>query len=146
MQELIEGLKALTVCQGWASAMFLPTPKDVENRTWATNYRGDLLIHAGLSKKHLKDCADFCRRHRLEMPESLPLGAIIGVVVLTDCTRRSDSIWAEPDEFNWCLQSPQLFETPVFCRGQLGLWTPTSKTVDMDLLWAEIRKLPPIAA
>jgi hypothetical protein len=106
-------LKALTVCQGWASAMFLPTPKDVENRTWATNYRGGLLIHAGLSKKHLKDCADFCRWHHIEMPESLPMGAIIGAVVLSDCTRRSTSIWAQPEQFHWVLQAPQLFENPI---------------------------------
>jgi hypothetical protein len=134
-------LKALTVCQGWASAMFLSTPKDVENRTWATNYRGDLLIHAGKSKKYLKECTDFCRWHHLEMPEDLPMGAIIGAVVLTDCTRRSPSIWAQPEQFHWVLQAPQLFEIPVPCNGQLGLWVPTAKTVDMDALWTEIGKL-----
>jgi len=137
-------LKALTVCQGWASAMFLPTPKDVENRTWVTNYRGDLLIHAGLSKKHLEDCADFCRRHNLDLPENLPMGAIIGAVVLTDCIRRSESVWAQPEQFHWVLQAPQLFENPVPCKGQLGLWVPTAKTVDMDALWSEIGKLSPV--
>jgi hypothetical protein len=79
--------------------------------------------------------------HHLEMPESLPMGAIIGSVVLTNCTRRSTSIWAQPEQFHWVLQAPQLFKTPVPCNGQLGLWVPTAKTVDMDFLWAEIRKL-----
>jgi hypothetical protein len=75
---MMTNLKALTVCQGWASAMFLPTPKDVENRTWETNYRGDLLIHAGKSKKHLKDCADFCRGIIWECLRTCPWVQLLG--------------------------------------------------------------------
>jgi hypothetical protein len=74
------------------------------------------------------------------------MGAIIGAVVLTNCTRRSESIWAQAGQFHWVLQAPQLFENPVPCKGQLGLWVPTAKTVDMDALWTEIGKLPQIAA
>lgn len=40
-------MKALTVQQPWADAMFWVDPKDVENRTQAWSYRGPLAIHAG---------------------------------------------------------------------------------------------------
>lgn len=38
--------RALSVRQPWAWAI-LHAGKDVENRSWATGYRGELLIHAG---------------------------------------------------------------------------------------------------
>lgn len=39
-------LMALSVRDPWARAMFYGKPlKDVENRRWSTDYRGDLLIH-----------------------------------------------------------------------------------------------------
>lgn len=40
---------ALTIKQPWASAIMAGL-KRVENRTWRTDYRGPLAIHAGLSR------------------------------------------------------------------------------------------------
>ncbi len=45
-------MKALSIIQPWAS-LIATGIKDVENRTWRTNYRGEFLIHA--SAKHLKE-------------------------------------------------------------------------------------------
>jgi hypothetical protein len=45
-------VKCLTVCQPWAWAI-VHGRKHVENRTWATDYRGPLLIHAGGSRRWL---------------------------------------------------------------------------------------------
>ncbi|MHC4404130.1 MAG: ASCH domain-containing protein [Planctomycetota bacterium] len=42
-------MKALTICQPWAWAI-IHGPKPVENRGWATKYRGPLAIHAGQSR------------------------------------------------------------------------------------------------
>ncbi|MFG2794304.1 hypothetical protein [Streptomyces sp. NPDC048419] len=39
-------VRALTLWQPWASCIVYAT-KRVENRRWATDYRGWLLIHAG---------------------------------------------------------------------------------------------------
>lgn len=43
-------MKCLTICQPYAALIMLPDDDDrakrVENRTWSTNYRGPLLIHA----------------------------------------------------------------------------------------------------
>ena len=47
-------MKALTVLQPWAWAL-IHGPKRIENRSWATYYRGPLVIHAGKSKKWLDE-------------------------------------------------------------------------------------------
>ena len=44
-------MKAVTVKQPWAG-LIMAGMKDIENRTWETEYRGKLLIHA--SSKYSK--------------------------------------------------------------------------------------------
>lgn len=50
-------MKALTICQPYAHLIALPDDDDrakrVENRTWTTNLRGTILIHAGKARKYL---------------------------------------------------------------------------------------------
>ena len=46
-------MKALSIMQPWAW-LIVNGHKDVENRTWATTYRGPILIHAG--KAIDRDC------------------------------------------------------------------------------------------
>ena len=77
-------MKALTVCQpfaslivGWPGIDFMDM-KRVENRTWATGYRGTLLIHAGHSTRWLGTWDG-------PTPEKMPLGFILGSVELTGC-------------------------------------------------------------
>ena len=45
-------MKALTICQPYPHLIMLGE-KPVENRTWATSYRGPLAIHAGKSRQWL---------------------------------------------------------------------------------------------
>jgi hypothetical protein len=108
-------MKALTVRQPWAS-LITAGLKDVENRTWRTNFRGTLLVHAG-------------RVDRLPMLEfghlltAAPLvGAVVGTVEVVDCVRDSESPWAIPGQWHWTLDDPQPLAEPVLCRGWLGLW------------------------
>lgn len=121
-------MKALTVNQPWASLFFHPTmPKDVENRTWRTNHRGKVLIHAGKKvirpekyPSYLKVIADL-----FDINTSDPVtGAIIGEVMLVDCVQDySLSVWAEPDAWHWIVANPVLYSTPITgVRGKLSLW------------------------
>lgn len=124
-------MKALTVCQGWASLIFHPDrPKDIENRTWATSHRGDLLIHAGKSKKQIAESRDFCDRIGISCSEELVFGAILGIVELIDCDRNSQSIWAQEDEYHWQFANPRLFAEPIVCNGALSLWTPSAEILE----------------
>ena len=123
--------KALTVCQGWASLIFHPTDrKDIENRTWSTNYRGDLLIHAGRSKKQIAETLKFCDRIGVRLSEDLTFGAILGIVELVNCDRLSTSIWAQPEQYHWQFANPRSFIEPIVCSGALSLWTPSSEILE----------------
>ena len=106
-------MKCLSVRQPWANAIFdgTPTLKDVENRTWKTDYRGPLAIHASL---------------RIDPDPVLlktePRGVLLGMVTLTDIVRDSKSGWAEPGMFHWLLANPQKFKAPIPCSGRLGIF------------------------
>ena len=64
-------MKARTVKEPWASLIASGT-KDVENRSWRTHYKRQLLIHAGLGVDR-----DDLRVWRDELPELLPRGRVV---------------------------------------------------------------------
>ena len=107
-------VKCLSVRQPWAQAIF-ELAKDVENRTWATHYRGPLLIHA--SKRIDREAMANWGR-----PGPLATGAILGVVELTDIVEHSRSMWANPNLYHWLLADARLFELPILYSGRLGLF------------------------
>jgi hypothetical protein len=109
---------ALTLIQPWAS-LVIHHGKSVENRSWPTNHRGPLLIHAG--KK--TDPAGFALAEELGiyLPDDLPAGGIIGRVQVVGCVRDSDSPWAMSGQWHWQLADPEpLAFEPL--RGQMGLF------------------------
>jgi hypothetical protein len=70
-------VKALTIRQPWAE-LILRGRKPYELRSWKTNYRGFLAIHAAA-----KINAEKARRLGLN-PERLIVGAFVGVAILSD--------------------------------------------------------------
>jgi hypothetical protein len=69
-------MKALTIGQPYAS-LIADGEKWVENRTWKTNYRGPIAIHAGKGTQYLSHakCAE----------QGLPIGAIVATAELVAC-------------------------------------------------------------
>lgn len=126
-------MKALSIIQPWAS-LIATGIKDIENRTWRTNYRGEILIHA--SAKHLKEgwaaltTDQYRAARRLICPfgtvndvKLLPVSAIIGKARLVDCVQNHPSVWAEKGVWNWVLADVQLFDRPILnVKGKLGFW------------------------
>src|SRR6266550_7295764 len=109
----------ITLRQPWASAVFYAR-KDIENRTWATPYRGRLWIHAG--KNPARQDARLEERRGLWLPEEpLPRGVILGCVELVDCVRRADSPWARRGHYHWLLSRPMRLKRSVPRNGELGL-------------------------
>lgn len=104
-------LKALTIKQPWAS-LIVEGVKDVENRSWRTNYRGRLIIHAAATPVR-------------GMQSEGPTSAILGSVDVIDCVRDSDSDWASEGAWHWVLVNPVRFRRPISCKGTLGLWDVT---------------------
>lgn len=108
---------ALTLIQPWASLVMLG--KDVENRSWPTNHRGRLLIHAGLKV----DPRGFEMAEDLGilLPDDLPAGGIIGKVDVVGCVKDADSPWAMPGQWHWQLANPRPMRFRPL-RGQMGLF------------------------
>jgi len=101
-------MKALSIRQPWAWAI-IHAGKDIENRTWKTNYRGPLLIHASKNYDRLGDIhlrynmgIDFSR-----FSKSCFRGGIIGMVDLVDCVEHSDSPWKDPLGCGFVLKNPR---------------------------------------
>lgn len=112
-------MKALSVRQPWAW-LIVNRIKDVENRTWRTNYRGLLAIHA--SKTVDGAAYDVLRARGVCMPElsGMLRGGIVGTVDVVDCVDESDSAWfTGPHAL--VLASPLVCEF-VPARGQLGIF------------------------
>ncbi len=77
-------MKTLTINQPFAT-LIVEGLKEYEFRTWKTNYRGEILIHAGKSvdKKAMKKYEYL----GLEYPK----GCIIGKATITDCIKIDDN-------------------------------------------------------
>ena len=101
-------MKALSVKQPWANLIALGQ-KSIETRTWATDYRGELLI---VSSKH---------------PKIEPAGFAIAVAQLVDCRfmTLSDERIAMCEIYEnavaWVLTDIRAIE-PVAVKGQLGIY------------------------
>ncbi|MBS1702871.1 MAG: ASCH domain-containing protein [Armatimonadetes bacterium] len=126
-------IKLCSVRQPWAWAL-IHGGKDVENRSWSTNYRGLLAIHAGL-RDHNTLAHDNWKEFEAQYvgkdafkdfdAKKEPRGAIIGVVEMFDCVpgHLVDSIWRdeEPGWFAWRVRNPIPLPEPIAYKGQLGL-------------------------
>jgi hypothetical protein len=120
-------IKILTVRQPWATALVAGW-KDVENRSWRTNYLGWILIHSARSVD-----SQVPTRYQLGDPSVLPLGSVIGAVKLLDVIWNSPSVWAEPGSWHW-RHDPALaiqLEKPIPWRGTLGLTRVPSALIDI---------------
>lgn len=112
------GIRCLSLRQPWAS-LVVSGRKDVENRSWRTNHRGPLLIHASRTVDR-----DACRERGLD-PDSLPTGVILGMVTVVDCKPPDEpcrSHWAEADAYHWVLGNASPLRRPILYKGRVGLF------------------------
>lgn len=132
-------MKALSIRQPWAwlivrpdlisetvrlGASIVGDIKDIENRTWHTNFRGRFLVHAskGMTWDDYRWAATFAREAGVDVPafDDLRRGGIIGSVELVDCVNTSSSRWYMGDK-GFVLRDPKpLRFTPW--KGQLGFY------------------------
>lgn len=96
-------MKAMTLTQPWASLVAIGA-KRIETRSWGTNYRGPLAIHAakGLTPvgglEGLKDLCQtppFCDEllaAGIHFATDLPRGGVLAVCALVTCIRLDDDL------------------------------------------------------
>ena len=94
-------MKALSIRQPWAWAI-IHAGKNIENRSWSTNVRGRILIHASKyydRREHGGDIDDIVHTIGIDdfvYPEDrldAGFGGIIGTVEIVDCVTDHDSPW-----------------------------------------------------
>lgn len=92
-------MKALSIQMPWAW-LIVNGWKDIENRSWKTNYRGRIYVHAG--KKFDMKAFDWLIARKYLLPASDGVTAlilwwnhsgIIGEVDIIDCVTESKSPW-----------------------------------------------------
>ena len=123
-------MKALTIREPWAS-LIINGYKKYEFRSWKTNYRGKILIHAGLNIE--KDMLNRFKDYNIMCTK----GAIIGEADLVDCIlvdnefnklllKEDSLVYGKSnhvEKYAWKLDNINKYEKPIFCRGKLGLWS-----------------------
>lgn len=117
-------MKAISIKQPWAYAI-LHLGKNIENRTWKTNYRGRVLIHASKNfdnigfQAMIKICPylDF---KLLNSIKNSPRGCIVGAIDIVGCVSYSTTSWFF-GPYGWVLENPQSI-SPIPYKGQLGFF------------------------
>lgn len=114
-------MKTLSVKQPWAW-LICAGYKDIENRTWKTNHRGKLLIHATANCDNSKWAIDMLGSVP-EKPGLYYTSSIIGSVEIVECVQNHASVWAEQGCWNWVLENQILFNQPIKdVKGRLSIW------------------------
>ena len=114
-------MKALSLKQPWASLIAIGK-KTIETRTWATNYRGKLLI---VSSRTFDE--NYSLKNFAEVFFEVPLGKAIAMVNLIDCRpmRKEDEKLAmcdcSPGRYAWILSDIKPIK-PFPVKGKLGLY------------------------
>ncbi len=122
-------MKVITLKQKWAT-LIITGYKKYEFRSWKTNYRGKILIHAGLSLE--KEVTERFEKYNLKYV----LGAIIGEAELVDCVLVDEKLnnklrIIDPvvygksnhvETYGWKLENIKKYDKPIYVKGKLGLW------------------------
>lgn len=116
-------MKALSIRQPWAW-LIVNGYKPIENRSWPTRYRGELLIHAakGMTRAEYEDARDLAEHLGITIPQpaALERGGIVGQVTMSGCVDDSPSPWFFGRHgFQLENAKPLPFQP---CKGQLGFF------------------------
>lgn len=125
--DLTQQSKVLSIKQPWAW-LIVNGYKNIENRTWNTNYRGTLYIHAGknIDKIGYEKISENFKDIELPKYESLELGGIIGICELIDVippNSHYESRWYEGN-YGFVLKNAKTI-TFIPSKGKLGLYNLT---------------------
>jgi activating signal cointegrator 1 len=144
-------MKALSLYQPWAT-LVVAGRKRCETRTWQTSHRGLLAIHA--ARLFPRQLRELCRREPIQrlLAEAgfndvaeLPRGVLLGTVQVRGCVRteemdvdalsETDRLLGNfgPGRWVWLLEQTAQLETPVPCRGWLGVFDVPADLPGLDI-------------
>ena len=124
-------MKVLIIKEPWASLIMNGTKK-IETRSWKTKYRGEIYIHASLSKAKITKPEVY----ELIKDMNFKCGYIICKCNLVDCIYMTDEYvndmktnhyeeyicgHYEVGRYAWIVEDVKVIE-PIEAKGKLGLW------------------------
>lgn len=124
-------MKVLSIKEPWASLIMNGTKK-IETRSWKTKYRGEIYIHASLSKAKITKPEVY----ELIKDMNFKCGYIICKCNLVDCIYMTDEYvndmkinhyeeyicgHYEVGRYAWIVEDVKVIE-PIKAKGKLGLW------------------------
>ena len=127
-------MKVLSLTEPYAT-IIKEGKKIIETRSWKTNYRGKLYIHASSTKipKKYRENKDLMN---LVDINNLNYGYIVCSCELIDCVKMTDEfiekvklnneeyisgIYAR-DRYAWILKNIEILDKPIKAKGHLGIW------------------------
>jgi len=127
-------MKVLSITEPMATLICLGKKK-IETRSWKTNYRGELYIHASLTKIR-KEWKDNKELMNLLDNSSLNYGNIICKCNLVDCVYMDNEFINKIKKDNqeyicgiyefgryaWILENVEILDTSIKVKGHLGIW------------------------
>jgi hypothetical protein len=128
-------MRCLTVLQPWATLIAIGA-KRIETRSWPTNYRGPLAIHAGKNKQYFNELGLNIAygEEGVLFVTGLPYGCIVATCELAGCqlVERSDIYLLGNQEkrfgdysigrYMWFLDDVKILPEPIPAKGAMGLW------------------------
>lgn len=121
-------LPVISIRQPWAYHI-LNNGKDIENRDWATKFRGRILIHAskGCTRAEYDAAAVY---GPLPPLADLERGGIVGSITITDCVDQSDSRWFF-GKYGFVLSQPKPIPF-IPLKGQLGIFKVPAEILEQS--------------
>ena len=129
-------MKVLTLKQPWAT-LVAEGIKQIEFRSWKTNYRGKILIHAGtgIDKEAMTKFKD--------LNLSYPSGCIIAETSIIDCIELDEQTNKDiisqnniaygtkyRDGYAWILSNTRKINSDKIIKGKLGIWNIEPEDLD----------------
>lgn len=128
-------MKVLSLLEPWES-LIKENVKQIETRSWKTNYRGELYIHTSKKQVPVKDLR-IGKLIELLNNQNFQYGYIIAKCNLVDCVYMDEEFinnikekhpveyecgeYAE-GRYAWILENIEKIENPIQAKGHLGIW------------------------
>ncbi len=117
-------LKALSLKQHWLYAI-TDLDKRIENRSWPPwlDIIGERIALHASKKLDINSKAEIYRISGITVPDHTPQGVIVATAVIRGYVESGGSSdkWFFGD-YGWILESVIKLDTPLKCKGMLGLW------------------------
>lgn len=128
-------MRVLSIKEPFAS-LICEGIKHIETRSWKTNYRGEIYIHASLAKVPKND-ERINRLIKMLNDKELNMGKIICKCKLVDCVYMTEEYIKDMKEnneieylcghyevgrYSWVLEDVEVLDEKIEAKGRLGIW------------------------